>query len=283
MFALEYEEEAQNPEGISLSKVSLRLPLGSIFALIGPEGEGKTRLIRSFLGLHPQMGKVSILGHSTLPEALPQVATLLPETSLPLSFTPKQAGRFLSQIFPSWNSAHFIDKLNLYQIPLKKPISSLEPEEKILFSLACALAQQPKLLLFDLGFSLHSQDLQDRLQEEFTTLVQDQQASLLLTARQVEDLPAFPNLYGFLSQGSLVATGTPKDLLANFALTHCQEDQLPLFPPGDVLRRLPEGQGYQLLIPDRFHFFTQHPTFPMESLDLQQLSHFLEKGDCNDK
>lgn len=54
----------------AVDDVSLRVPTGSVFGFLGPNGSGKTTTIRMILGLvSPDAGEVSILGNSRFPRS----------------------------------------------------------------------------------------------------------------------------------------------------------------------------------------------------------------------
>lgn len=49
----------------ALQDVSLRVPVGSIYGFLGPNGSGKTTTIRLFMGmLKPDRGTISVFGRS---------------------------------------------------------------------------------------------------------------------------------------------------------------------------------------------------------------------------
>ena len=48
----------------ALQEVSLSIPQGCVFGLVGENGAGKTTLLKHVLGLYrPQLGSVRVLGH----------------------------------------------------------------------------------------------------------------------------------------------------------------------------------------------------------------------------
>ena len=52
-------------KSFELKNVSLRVPMGSIYGFLGPNGSGKTTTIRMFMGMaEPDHGEISVLGRS---------------------------------------------------------------------------------------------------------------------------------------------------------------------------------------------------------------------------
>jgi len=81
-FAVETEGLTKRFGGATVvDNIALRVPAGSVFGFLGPNGSGKTTTIRMLLGLvNPSAGSVRLLGR-TMPEAahtvLPHVGTLI--------------------------------------------------------------------------------------------------------------------------------------------------------------------------------------------------------------
>ena len=53
----------QNPDIVAIDDLNLELPHGEVIGLVGPDGAGKTTLIRLLLGLlKPSGGNIAVLG-----------------------------------------------------------------------------------------------------------------------------------------------------------------------------------------------------------------------------
>jgi ABC-2 type transport system ATP-binding protein len=60
-------------KGFELRDLSLRVPTGSIYGFLGPNGSGKTTTIRLFMGMmRPDRGEIRMLGKS-VPRELPRI------------------------------------------------------------------------------------------------------------------------------------------------------------------------------------------------------------------
>src|SRR6056297_1494297 len=86
----------------ALADLSLTVPEGELFALLGPNGSGKTTTIEILTGqLDPTSGTASVLGHDPVsdPLAVRQSVGILPEREDPPSFlTPREYLEFVGEI-----------------------------------------------------------------------------------------------------------------------------------------------------------------------------------------
>ena len=76
---------------VVLNKVSLQVPFGEIFGILGANGAGKTTLIRILAGLlTPGSGNVRVLGETASPR-LSQRIGYMPQLHLASNWPPSQA------------------------------------------------------------------------------------------------------------------------------------------------------------------------------------------------
>jgi ABC-type Mn2+/Zn2+ transport system ATPase subunit len=147
-------------EQVALKNVSWRVPAGTLAAVIGPNGGGKTTLLKSIIGLlTPQSGKVLVLGQEPAKvrhriSYLPQEADI--DWKFPISvidvvlqgcLTKK---RLLERINGKDKDLAYqaLDKVGL--LPLaKRSVQELSGGQKQRVLLARALAQQAEVIILD--------------------------------------------------------------------------------------------------------------------------------------
>ena len=125
----------------ALAALNAQLPAGRILGLVGPDGAGKTTLIRLLAGLmEPTAGRVEVLGRT--PSA--QGGT-----------TQEEVG-YMPQRFGLYEDLSVLDNLNLYanlraldRQTRRQRFGRLSGGMKQKLGLACALLGRPKLLLLD--------------------------------------------------------------------------------------------------------------------------------------
>src|SRR5438309_9885791 len=89
---------------VALDGVSLRVPRGAVFGLVGANGAGKTTLIKHLLGLlRAEQGAVRVFGRNPVTDpvgVLSRVGYLAEDTDLPGWMTVGELMRYTAAFFP---------------------------------------------------------------------------------------------------------------------------------------------------------------------------------------
>src|SRR5688500_6070026 len=94
----------------ALSDVSLSVPRGRVFGLVGTNGAGKTTLVKHALGLlKPQRGSVSVFGLdpvSNPTSVLSRVGYVCEVSELPDWMQVNELIRFTRPFYPNWDDSY---------------------------------------------------------------------------------------------------------------------------------------------------------------------------------
>ena len=208
-----------------LENINLSIQHGEAFALLGPNGSGKTRLLRLIMGLdRASAGSIEVLGHDIARLSFAKMQAL--RASLGMVF---QGGSLLHDlsvvenlILPLQQSRHSAAALQraarliMTQLRLDG-LENLRPYElsgglmrKV--ELARALIRRPALLLWDeLLDELDPASLCE-LREHLRQENQTREMTLLFTSHQVTNAISIAHRIGVLANGRMLFTGTEKDL-----------------------------------------------------------------------
>jgi len=136
-----------------LDQVSIDVTRGSVFALLGRNGAGKSSLMRCLLGLQkPTSGRVLLFGEDVwLHRArLSSRAAYVPENSdAPGQLRVRDVAAFHESMYPTWDRAAVRARLDRMGVPEAGTISSLSKGQRALCTLALALGSRPELLVLD--------------------------------------------------------------------------------------------------------------------------------------
>ena len=217
-----------------LSRLTLSIPAGSLYALAGPSGAGKTTLLRCLLGLVPaRAGEALVLGQrlgrrSTAVGYLPQGDPA--DWRFPLSVAEAVLlGRYrrlgpLGRVGPRDRGA-VADALSLVDLSAQASLSvgSLTAVARRRLGLARALAGEPDLLLLDDPLAGLDGEAEAELFELIARLPGRGLTVLLVT----RDLSRLGERYAHLAllNGLLIADGAPGQVLTSANLRAAYGDR----------------------------------------------------------
>jgi ABC-2 type transport system ATP-binding protein len=137
----------------AVDQVSLSVPRGSVFALLGRNGSGKTTLIRMLLGLlAPSRGTAEVLGCSStaLTAGVRGRIGYMTESHFVYGWMRvRECAAFQAACFPRWNTKVFDSVVDYFGLDAEAKAKNLSRGERAGLSLALMLAPEPELLIMD--------------------------------------------------------------------------------------------------------------------------------------
>ena len=200
--------------------VSLAVPRGAVYALLGRNGAGKSSLVRCLLGQQrPSSGRALLFGEDawrTRRRAMQRTGVVPEEPDAPAAMTARQLSDFSRRLYPRWDAAAVAERLRRFAVPEKTPFGRLSKGQKGEVMLALALGHSPELLVLDdptLGLDVVARRA---LCEEVVGELADRGTTVFLTTH---DLAAFEGLatrVGILKEGRLAVDEDLEALRARF-------------------------------------------------------------------
>jgi ABC-2 type transport system ATP-binding protein len=192
----------------ALDGVSFTVPEGSVYALLGRNGAGKSSLVRCLLGeQRPDSGRVALLGRDTWRERasiLAEVGVVHETPDAPPTMTVRQLARFCSRLYPRWDAAGLSERLRRFGIPEDLPFGKLSRGQRGQAALGLALAAGPRLLILD-DPTLGLDPLARRsVFEELIGDLADRGTTVFLTSHDLAGVEGIADRVGILREGRLV-------------------------------------------------------------------------------
>lgn len=204
----------------AVEDVSLEIPRARIYGFLGPNGSGKTTMIRMLCGLLiPTRGRAEVLG-LTIPddaEALRQrIGYMTQKFSLYDNLTVLENMRFFGEIFdmePARIKARIAELLEVYDLDELKDrqAHAMSGGQRQRLALSIATLHEPELLFLDEPTSAVDPENRRDFWEALFVLV-EQGTTILVSTHYMDEAERCHNL-GILDKGRLVASGTPDDLM----------------------------------------------------------------------
>ncbi|MBN2035421.1 MAG: ABC transporter ATP-binding protein [Chitinispirillaceae bacterium] len=238
----------------ALQGVSLRVPQGALFGLIGADGAGKTTLLRILVTLLvPDKGNATVLGSNAATDMhnirrrvgyMPQRFSLYQDLSV------KENLRFFADIFGISASERenrmrtllSFSRLTDFQ---DRRAANLSGGMKQKLALSCALIHTPQLLILDEPTT----GVDPLSRKEFWDILLDlkRQGITILVSTPYMDEAGFCDTLLLLHKGEVIKEGTPEALLAGYPyrLYRIRSATGSI----TVSQRLPRPEGAALMYP----------------------------------
>ena len=138
---------------VALNDVSLTVPRGCVFGLLGENGAGKTTLIKHVMGLlNAQSGSVAVFGIDPVqdPEgALARIGYLSEDRDIPRWMSINELMRFTQGFYKNWDQAFADELLSIFDLDRTQKIKTLSMGQTAKAGLLVALAHRPDLVVLD--------------------------------------------------------------------------------------------------------------------------------------
>jgi ABC-2 type transport system ATP-binding protein len=140
-------------ETTALDSVSLSLPRGGVYGLVGANGAGKTTLIKHILGLlRAESGSVRVFGADPVADpvaVLSRIGYLSEENDLPGWMRVDELIDYSRAFYPRWDDAYAEELRKTFELDQGAVIKTLSKGQKARAGLIITLAHRPELLVLD--------------------------------------------------------------------------------------------------------------------------------------
>lgn len=207
----------------AIDNLSLTIPRGQLFGLLGPSGAGKTTLVKIMSGLlEPTGGAVSLNGHSLLPGdrlMVNQVGWVLEgvETiNRRLSIWDNFARRPQAEAGPEENLRPRLERL-MGELDLREspdcPVHKLTLAQQRLVTFICALRADPSILIFDEPLVGLDDSAAQRVKQWLANLAHTQSKTVIIATRRPDLIEEVGDEVAILNRGRLVTQQPVAQLL----------------------------------------------------------------------
>jgi ABC-2 type transport system ATP-binding protein len=238
----------------ALSNVSLEVPAGVVFALLGENGAGKTTAIRLTLGLtEPTHGNIRVLGLDSSRDGLAirsRIGYLPERPTLYEWMTAAEIGWFTAGFYRDGFEQHFRTLATGFRVPLGRKLSQLSKGMRAKVALSLAMAHQPELLILDEPTS----GLDTMVRREFLESMVDIAAegrTVLLSSHQIGEVERVADFVAIIHGGQLLAVERLDQMKqSTLQLTITVNDAAaPLVPiPGQIIHQRRHGRQWDVLV-----------------------------------
>jgi len=199
-----------------LDGVSLAVPRGCIYGLLGRNGSGKTTMIRILLGLEPPTrGQTFVLGEDSMrlsAKAHGRVGYVAEGHHLIQSYKVRRLVGLCKGLSLQWNEELFGHLMEMFRLPMDRKVRELSAGMRAQLNLSLAMAIDPELLILDdptLGLDTVARR---QFLELAIDVIQRQGRTILFSSHILGDVERIADRIGVLVAGKLVVDCTLEQL-----------------------------------------------------------------------
>lgn len=137
----------------ALDDVSLDVPSGIVFGLVGENGAGKTTLIKHLMGLYrAKSGTVRVFGLDPVKDpvgVLGRIGYLSEDRDMPQWMQIQELTNYTAAFYPKWDYDYASELLETFGLDPKQKVSTLSRGQRAQAGLLIAIAHRPDLLILD--------------------------------------------------------------------------------------------------------------------------------------
>jgi ABC-2 type transport system ATP-binding protein len=204
----------------ALSGLSFSVAEGSVYALIGANGTGKTTTIKMMMNIiAPTLGDLAVMGtpsRELTSHHLSQIGYVSESQVLPGQMAVGAYLDYLRPFYSNWDGELEKAMLRRFKLPMERKIRALSHGMRIKVALVAALAFKPKLLVLDEPFSGLDPLVRDDLIESVLSHAED--LTIFISSHELNEIEGFVSDIGFLDQGRLLFENSIEALNARVRL-----------------------------------------------------------------
>lgn len=204
---------------LALDSVSLYVPQGCVFGLVGENGAGKTTLIKHILGLlKAETGSVQVFGRDPVADSvgvLSRIGYLSENRDLPAWMRVDQLLRYLQAFYPTWDEAYAEDLRAQFGLDPAARVRNLSQGQQAKAGLLVALAYKPPLLLLDEPSSGLDPVVRRDILEAIIRTVADEGRTVFFSSHLLDEIERVSDQIAMLHQGKVVLCGSLDEVKAS--------------------------------------------------------------------
>ncbi len=248
--------EMRFPGCDALQGVDLNIKSGTVFALLGENGAGKTTMIRILTGFQkPTSGTCRVCGLDPMTDALEirrRIGYVSDAPALYDWMTVAEIGWFAASFYPIGFVEKYRELISGYEIPENRKIKVLSKGQRAKVALSLALAHDPELLILDEPTS----GLDPLVRREFLESMVDRASAgrtVFLSSHQISEVERVADTVAILHGGKFSLCGELVELKDSISeVTVNLDDPLIALPrlssPAEVLSEETEGRQRRMIV-----------------------------------
>ena len=195
---------------LALDGLTMTVPKGSIYGLMGLNGAGKTTIIKHLAGfLKEDEGDITIDGEYVMDnEELKKRVVFIPDDLFFFrSYSMKEMAAYFSRIYPAWDQERFEAMASDFQLNTGSNIGKFSKGMKKQAAFCLAMATKPDYLILDEPVDGLDPIVRHKLWHYIMADVADREMTVLISSHNAKEMEDVCNYIGIMSHGKMVLEG----------------------------------------------------------------------------
>ena len=231
----------------ALNELSLIVPRGGVFGLIGGNGAGKTTLIKHILGmLKAQQGTVRVFGLDPVADpvgTLGRIGYLSEEREMPDWMRVEELMRYTQAFFPNWDERYAEELRDAFDLDKKARIKTLSRGQRARAGLLMALAHRPELLVLDEPSSGLDPVVRRDILGAIIRTIADDGRTVLFSSHLLDEVERVADRVAIIHQGRIMLTASMEEIKEQHRRVTLRFEQFLEGPPPLVGSLSSSGKG----------------------------------------
>ena len=187
-----------------LEDINLKIPEGKIYGIIGPNGVGKTTLLRCLTGIYETTkGTVNYDGKNVYdnPKVKELIGYVADENIMHPNFRVKHILKFYKYSYPMFDEKRYYELNEIFKIPENRFIFQLSKGMKMRLSIMLAFSIHAKYLILDEPTSGLDAVLKNKLLNIFVDEVYENNTTIIISSHHLNELERICDDVAILDNG----------------------------------------------------------------------------------
>lgn len=234
---------------VALRNVSLTIPRGGVFGLIGGNGAGKTTLLRHILGmLRAQTGSVRVFGLDPVANpvgVLGKTGYMSEDRNLPNWMKVAELIRYSAAFYPSWDDRFAEELRETFDLDPKALVRNLSRGQRARAGLLVALAHRPELLVLDEPSSGLDPVVRRDILGAIIRTIGEEGRTVLFSSHLLDEVERVADRVAIIHEGQIMLSASMDEIKDSHRRLTLRFEQPMSQAPNFVGSLACDGQGYE--------------------------------------
>lgn len=197
----------------ALTNISLTFEKGRIYGLLGPNGSGKTTMLKLMTGLvFPEKGSVTLNGTEVARKSTEKIAYLTELDMFYEAYTVSETIEFLDSQFATFNKEKAFQLVEELRLDPSHKVKSLSKGNRVRLKLATTLARSSEAILLDEPFSGLDPMVRDSIVESLLKYIDFDHQILIIATHEISEMEPLLDEAIALYYGEIIGHEKVEDL-----------------------------------------------------------------------